>query len=128
VDASALALDRRVAVLSEYGQTVLLQRWIYHMARYVVLPGELGPLLAPVQAEISLQQDWVEAAIAGRDSTDLASEAVAMQEAAQGFQDFLGAPDDPASLRNLLGQGHPGLVDVRKRVRLEMARRFVDSG
>lgn len=113
----------RVAVLTEYGQMVLLQRWIYHMARLVVAPQELTELIVPVQNELSMQMDWVEAGLdAGRVAEEGRAERIAQLSGE--FQGFIGEPSDPASLRRRLSNGELDRVYVRRAVRTEIKRRY----
>ena len=135
----------RAAVLTEYGQGVLLQRWIHHMARLVVDPQELSELIGPVQDELSMQMDWVEAGLDAAAATATAGvtagtglqapsgETAAapstrtnmLRGLASEFQDFLGSPADEASLRRRLGRGEMERVYVRKAVQAEIKRRYM---
>ncbi len=112
----------RVAVLTEYGQMVLLQRWIYHMARLVVDPQELTELIVPVQDELSMQMDWVEAGLDASLTGDERAERLA--QLGGEFQAFLGPPSDPASLRQRLSNGEHDRVYVRKAIQVEIKRRY----
>lgn len=122
IDTSQLESCERVAVLTEYGQMVLLQRWIHHMARLVVDPQELAELIVPVQNELSLQMDWVEA---GLDAVPVAADerAERIMQLGGEFQNFLGKPSEPTSLRRRLGNGEHDRVYVRKAVQAEIKRR-----
>jgi hypothetical protein len=133
VDTPQLESCDRVAVLTEFGQMVLLQRWIHHMARLVVEPQELNELIVPVQNELSMQMDWVEA---GLDAAhDAENEYAAVGQAGPEraallaqlggeFQAFLGSPSDPASLRRRLSDGEHNRVYARKAVQTEIKRRY----
>lgn len=91
-DSSELLIGNRVMALSDYGVTVLLQRWIYQMSRDPVDLRELEELVAPVMAEIELQELWCEAALRkhGEPSTvvDL------ILEESKAFQEFIGVRGD----------------------------------
>lgn len=101
VDTQQLEQCERVAVLTAYGQMVLLQRCIHHLARLVVDPQELTELIAPVQDELSLQMDWVEA---GLDASQVRSDERAEQltQLAGNFQAFLNEPAGGVFVRRRL--------------------------
>lgn len=143
VETAQLESCTRAAVLTQYGQGVLLQRWIHHMARLVVDEQELTELIVPVQDELSLQMDWVEAGLEASqhlgddrasalvvelESSDGAAElpvrAALLTELAGEFQAFLGSPADPESLRRRLGNGEMQRVYARKAVQAEIKRRY----
>lgn len=62
-----LSVDNRVLALSDYGITVVLQRWIYQLSRDPVPLDELAELIAPILAEADIQEEWCEAALKVRD-------------------------------------------------------------
>lgn len=143
VDTAQLERCTRAAVLTQYGQGVLLQRWIHHMARLVVDEQELTELIVPVQDELSLQMDWVEAGldatkhlgddhasglVAELDGSEGAEElpvrAALLTELAAEFQLFLGSTTDPESLRRRLSSGEMQRVYARKAVQAEIKNRY----
>lgn len=123
VESAQFEALERVTVLSEYGQMVLLQRWINHMVRLVAEQQEITELIRPVQHELSLQQDWADLALEGATFSDDAARNTRIRELADEFQAFLGHPADEASLRNQLRGKEAAQVDAIKRVRVEMKRR-----
>lgn len=114
-----LDVERRVVALSDYGVTVLLQRWIFQMSRDPVPLGDLDALIAPVMAEAELQEMWCEAA---RTRARFCDEKADMESAARTFQDFLGKRGD-GGLRDQL-QYPAKTGDVRRVVRAEIRKRF----
>jgi len=132
IDSKELALDKRVAVLSDYGQIVLLQRWIHQLSRVTVHKQELTEQLRPVQTEISLQERWCAAAVrfraAGQTSTDQVTTADTEQELgdadAKQFQQFLGLASDPQSLRRRLAASETNHVQARHEIVTEIRTRF----
>lgn len=114
----------RVTVLSEFGQMVLLQRWINHMARFIADEQEITELIRPVQYELSLQQDWCDHALSGEEHGDADALAARITELGGEYQQLLGAPNDPASLRSRLHGKEPTQIAARREIRVELQRRY----
>ncbi len=109
VPSGELALDRRVASLSELGVQLLQQRFVHHLTRVIVDLPTLYEHSSPVLTEAELQEEWVEAAL---------DRGVAQAEAEGAFQAFLGHGE--GSLRDALSNANTrGQVRraVRKRIR-----------
>lgn len=121
VETQQLETRERVAVLSDYGQLVFQQRWIYHIARVVADRQELTELIAPIQNELSMQMDWVDAGLAVGAPGDRTGQ---LGQLAKDFQDFLDEPSDPDCLRARLKQGESDRIFARKAVRAEIKKRY----
>ncbi|QFR94446.1 hypothetical protein [Streptomyces tsukubensis] len=86
VPSTSLARDRRVSTLSAEGRLHLLQRAFHHFSRAVIPLGDLRMSMRPVEREIQLQTDWVEACC---DQQGSAADKVIV-EAESAFDSFLG--------------------------------------
>lgn len=132
IESQELALYKRVVVLSDYGQIVLLQRWIHQLSRVTVHRQELTEQLRPVQTEISLQERWCAAAVQFRAvsqaSTDRKTTAVSEEEMvdadAEQFQEFLGSGGDVRSRRRRLAGSETDHVLARHEIIAEIQTRF----
>jgi len=114
----------RVTVLSEYGQMVLLQRWINHLARFIADEQEITELIRPIQHELSLQQDWCDRALSLETITDPAALEERINELGAEFQNLLGASDDETSLRSRLHGKEPTQVAAQREIRVELQSRY----
>lgn len=60
VSSGSLDVDRRIASLTDYGITVLQQRFVHHLTRVVVDLPTLHEQVAPDLEEADLLQEWLE--------------------------------------------------------------------
>lgn len=96
VPSEVLARDQRVSTLSAEGRLHLLQRAFHHFSRSITKLGDLRAGMRPVEREIELQTDWVEAACDQFGSE--ADEVIA--EAEMTFDAFLSADNRREDLRS----------------------------
>jgi hypothetical protein len=114
VASGAIDPSGRVAYLSDYGVTVMQQRFVHQLSRVVVDLPVLHAQAAPNFEEAALLHEWLEVFVpdpaVANDVTDQARE----------FNDFLDAHDK--ELRHLL---HDAVTraEVRRRVRAEIKAR-----
>lgn len=94
---------RRVLALSNYGVTVVLQRWIYQLSRDPVSLSDLDDLIAPILAEVEVEEDWCEAALSVDEARDGSPHGLdqTIREAQERVQQVLGPPKS-GGLRDLL--------------------------
>lgn len=118
VESASLVESNRIACLSEHGVQLLQQRQIFFSTRVSIQLGVIYRELAPLFAEIELQQDWVEAALEHASAT--ATELL-LDDAVREFQEFLG---DGRSERRSLLKDEARRSIVRKDVRQQIISRF----
>lgn len=114
VHPDALALDRRVACLSDYGLGVLQQRRVHHDTRVVVDIDILHAQMAPNLEEADLLHQWLEELV-----NDVASDEEIAEQTSR-FNEFLGPADSELRTMLLLPINR---ADVRRRVRQEIGAR-----
>lgn len=124
-------LDRknRVARLSLPGRAQFQQRIIYHMTRFAPSVDVLEDATVAVEEELSLQEDWVAAAV--RNSS---SDQVAIQTGENEFDEYLSEPSnlkplkmaDTEILMNKSRREMLGIKSYRRRVASEI-RKEIDS-
>lgn len=119
-NSSDLLIANRVMALSDYGVTVLLQRWIYQMSRDPVDLRELEELVAPVMAEIELQELWCEAALRKHAEPSTTADLILNESIA--FQDFIGVRGD-GGLRDQM-QDPARRAAARRATRERIEQRF----
>ena len=61
-----LLAERRVACLSPYGISLLQQRQVHHLTRYVIPSQDLHATCANVLAEAELLEEWASGSTGGR--------------------------------------------------------------
>lgn len=72
-----LALDKRIACLSQTGANMLLQRWVHHNSRAVVKTATYHEVSSPVYEEADLIEEWCEERVeAGLEIQEAAVEAM----------------------------------------------------
>lgn len=114
VDSAQLQISKRIAYLSNYGATVLLQRLLHHNSRVVVALSVLHDQAAPNFEEAELLHEWLEALV-----TDLGSDDQIGDQTRE-FNEFLDAngQDLRKALMDVVQRS-----TVRKRLRLELKQR-----
>lgn len=118
VNSVDLRVSERIAALSDFGITVLLQRWIFQMSRVPVVLPELAELVGPLLAEAEIQEDWCAAALASAGSGG--TDAAVLAASSARLQEVLGGPG-PGTLRAELKD--PAMrATVRKRVAAQRVR------
>lgn len=60
VSSDELALEKRIAVLSQAGVNLLLQRWVHHNSRVVVPTATYQEMTSPSYEEADLVEEWCE--------------------------------------------------------------------
>lgn len=113
VRTSNLNLTGRVACLDDYGISILQQRHIRHMTRYVVEIEALHEVNAPVLLELELLEAWREDAFRGKSVEEcLAIESQVNLEFDEAFKQFRGQALDPSRhsriRREMLAKGRAG--------------------
>jgi hypothetical protein len=111
---TAIALDSRVAYLTDYGVTVLQQRFLHHHSRVVVPLPDLHSQAAPNFEEADLLHEWLEALVDDPSSTE---EILRMTREFDAYLNTNGG-----ELRNML-KSEGTRSTVRKRVRIEIRSR-----
>jgi hypothetical protein len=111
VASSALEPAGRVSYLSDYGVTVMQQRFVYHLSRVIVDLPVLHAQAAANFEEAALMHEWLELFVADADVAD------DVGHQTRKFDDFLTA--NGGELRRLL-QDPVTRAGVRRRVRAEM--------
>src|SRR6266478_4337160 len=114
VSSAGLVISDRLACLTDYGATVLQQRFLHHLSRVVVAVDVLHAQAAPNFEETDLLYEWLHALVA-----DPAAEDVVANQTTE-FNNFLDANDE--ELRRLL-RDVVSRSTVRKRVRDEIRSR-----
>jgi hypothetical protein len=104
----------RLAVLSQRGVNLLLQRWVHHLTRVIVPTGT-------VHASIAAEHE--EADLIGEEVSDLVASGLDPRAAAKLVDDWLDA-DEGGKRRRLLLRDPQARSDVRRRLRAQ-AREWV---
>jgi hypothetical protein len=114
VPSASLDVTRRLAYLSDYGVTVLQQRFVYHLSRVVVDLPVLHAQAAPNFEEAALLHEWLDFLVPDPTVVDDVSNQT------REFDELLSANGE--ALRHLL-QDAVTRADARRRVRAEMKAR-----
>jgi hypothetical protein len=114
VRAESLQTTGRIAYLTDYGVTVLQQRFLHHHSRIVVPLPDLHAQAAPNFEEADLLHEWLEELVRDPES----SEEVARRT--RDFDAYLNG--NGGELRDML-KSETTRSTVRKRVRVEMRQR-----
>lgn len=115
VSSSALVRDNRISTLSPEGRLHLLQRAFHHFSRTIVPLRDIRPSMRPVEREIELQTDWVEACCEQQASES--DEVIA--EAERAFNDFVSADGRREQLRDGISE-----FEVSRAVKKEIEMRY----
>lgn len=107
-----LDVSKRVLALSNFGVSVLLQRWIYQLSRDPVPLQDLEEFVAPILAEVEMQEEWCQTAldVAGGDEDP----ADVLGRGTQRVQELLGKPGS-GGLRDQLADP-ASRADVRRQI------------
>jgi hypothetical protein len=114
VKTADLVVSRRIAYLSEYGASVMLQRILNHFSRVVVSVSLIHQQAAPNFEEADLLHEWLDALV-----QDASSPGQIIEQTRE-FNDFLNG--NTKELRNMLLDA-VNRSTVRKRVRAEIQTR-----
>lgn len=119
-DSGCLQLEKRNTSLSDHGVAVLLQRWIYQTSRDPVPHEDLLELIAPVMAEIEMQESWCDAALEAAE--DRSDDNGVVVNASDSFQSYIGRPGE-GGVRDQI-QDASRRASARRQIRVEISRRF----
>ncbi|HKG37551.1 MAG TPA: hypothetical protein VKB25_01050 [Conexibacter sp.] len=128
VDASILALERRVACLSERAIALLLQRFFKNQSRVVVSLSRIEEAFGGVMEEIALWEEWNEQLASARVERGEGLDAV-MHDEGVAFDEVVGAAAQgtDSTLRDRLSIASERTA-VRRTVRQEIKQRLASVG
>lgn len=103
-----LALDKRIACLSQTGVNLLLQRWVHHNSRVVVPTATYQEVSSPAYEEADLIEEWCEERV---------EDALAVQEAAVEAIKWLREDTDGGVTRQRMLEDPQNRSTVRRQMR-----------